>query len=449
MFRKKWFLIFNLLFILAIFIIGFWPQAFHNKINSQDLAFYNGQKITIIGRVCEEAEVTGKSRKLTLCVQGRVLITTNLYPPYNYGDFLEVSGYLQKPPQIDGFDYESYLARYHIYSVMYYPKIKQIKGELSSKQIIFEALLKFKWYLKRLIDQNLPEPEAGLANALLLGYRRTVDQEDLQVFSRVGISHMIAISGSHITIMSAMIINFFLGLGLRKKVALIFVFIFLFFYPLITGFSASAVRSAIMGGLAFGAIYLGHQDSLINSLIFSATLMLLFNPQILRGDIGFQLSFLALLGIIYLYPLGNKLTVRLVSIINKKFKKNFQSILDIINLTMVSQIIILPILLINFKQFSLVAPLTNILILWTFPPLLAALIIALFLSFLIPTLGILWFWAAYGLLKYIFIVSQLLSQVPAAAVEINYFNWWWGGGYYVILGLVYWLLTRIKKDNRV
>jgi len=449
MFKNKWFLVINLVFISFIFIIGFWPQVFSQKITTQDLAFYNNQNITIQGRICEETEADVKSQRLTLCAHGRALITTNLYPLYNYGDFIEVQGYLQSPPLFDDFDYGDYLARYHIYSVIYYPKIRLIKGTLNFPQKIFKDLLRLKWYLKNLIDRNLPEPEAGLANALLLGYRRTVDRNNLEIFSRVGISHMIAISGSHITIMSAMIISLFLGLGFPKKIALIFVFIFLFFYPLITGLSASAVRSAIMGGLAFGAIYLGRKDFLINSLIFSAAIMLLFNPRILRSDIGFQLSFLAIIGIIYLYPLGDRITVYLISRARNRFRKILRSVLDIINLTLVSQIIILPILLVNFKQFSLMAPLTNILILWTFPPLLASLIIALFLSSLIPALSLLWFWPAYLLLKYIFTLSRLLAQPSWAAIQINNFNWWWGGGYYLILILGYWFLTKFKKNNRI
>lgn len=445
---SKIFFCFNLLFVAAIFMFGFRPGAYQRPLRQQDLAYYNGRYSTLIGRVCEEADLDYKSRRLTVCVngqiRGQILLTTNLYPSYDYGDFLQIKGELEAPPLIEGFDYTSYLARYDIYSVMYYPKIEKVSGALTRPQLVYRALLNFKQYLKSLIDANLPEPEAGLADALLLGYRRTVDREDLNVFARVGLSHMIAISGSHITILSAMIINFFLALGFSRRRSLLIIFVFLGLYPLVTGLAASAVRSAIMGALAFLAVYYQRTSSLLRALVFAAALMLFFNSRLLRDDIGFQLSFLAILGIIYLYPIGEKMTRRLLdkTRLKSKTKNILQTISDTINLTLVAQIVILPIALINFKQLSLIAPLANFLVLWTFAPLLAVLIIGTILTALVPVVGILWFLPAYLLLKYIFIISTLLAAPAWAAVTITGFNWWWGGIYYLILGAVVFLIRK-------
>lgn len=449
--KAKIFLFINLGFIIIVFLVGFKSDAFRKRINSSDLAYYNGRQLALFGRVCEEADLDYKSRRLTVCVDGKasgqVLVTTNLYPEYNYSDFIEVSGEIEAPPLIDGFDYESYLARYDIYSVMYYPKISLASSTLNNSQKIYLLLMKLKWRLKEIIDLNLPEPEAGLANALLLGYRRTVLREDLQMFSRVGLSHMIAISGSHITILSAMIISFFLALGVNRRHNLKIVFAFLILYPLVTGLAASAVRSAVMGGLAFLALYYERTSSLIKALVFSAAIMLLLNPQLLRNDIGFQLSFLALLGIIYLYPLGEGMTKKLLA--NFKLKSRpkilLKTILDTINLTIISQIVILPIALINFKQLSLIAPFANVLVLWVFPPLLAALIIGLFMTALLPFLSILWFLPAYLMLKYIFFMSDLLARPSWAAVNINGFNWWHGFIYYIFIIIIYFLFTKFSE----
>lgn len=444
----------NLLFILAIFLLGFRPKAFQAKVTARDLAFYNGRSLRLTGRVCEEADVDYKSRRLTVCVEGKesgqVLVMMNLYPAYDYGDFLTISGELEAPPKIDSFDYAAYLARYDIYSVMYYPKIVLVDAASSSSvpaltwpQMAFRRLLDFKQNLKRIMDFNLPEPEAGLADALLLGYRRTVERGDLDIFARVGLSHMIAISGSHITILSALIIDFFLALGLARRHALRFIFLFLFFYPLITGLAASAVRSAIMGGLAFFAIYHGRSSSLVRALVFSASVMLAFNPRLLRDDIGFQLSFLAIIGIIYIYPLGEELTGRFLARRHLKAKNvgRLKMLFDTVNLTMVSQIIILPVALINFQQLSLIAPLANVLVLWVFAPLLASLLAALPLAALIPDAGVIWFLPSYLLLKFIFLVSGTLAQPAWAAVNITWFNWGWGIIYY--LGL--WLTVKLFK----
>jgi competence protein ComEC len=445
-------LLLNSLFIIGVFIVGSSPEAFPPSAADQNLAGYDGQSVDISGRVCEEAETDYKSRKLTVCAPGRILVTTNLYPIYGYGDFLSLSGRIKTPGPINGFAYDKYLARYDIYSLMYYPRISLASGELGWSAQAFKRLLRFKEWMGDLINSNLPEPEAGLANALLLGYRKTVDREDLAIFARVGLSHMIAISGSHITIMSAMIINFFLALGLPRRRALKIVLGFLIVYPLMTGLSASAVRSAIMGGLSFWAMYHGRPSSLIYSLVFSGAAMLAFNPRLLRDDIGFQLSFLALLGIIYIYPLGETVTRKFLDRLaagkrplGKKSGRFLKTIFDTINLTLVSQIVILPIALVNFKQLSVIAPLANVLVLWTFPLLLASLIIGLSLSAFVPILGVLWFLPAYLLLKYIFVVSGLLAEPSWAAVAVENFNWWQGGLYYLILWAVVFLLRRVIK----
>lgn len=441
----------NLSFITIIFILGFFPSVFRKEIGTDDLASYNGQKIAFIGRVCEEADVDYKSRRLTLCVEGKakgqVLMTTDLYPVYDYGDFLSVSGELQAPPIIEGFDYESYLARYDIYSVMYYPKLKIATGTLTWPQEVYRKLIECKQYLKSIIDSSLPEPEAGLADALLLGYRRTVYREDLDMFARVGLSHMIAISGSHITILSAMALNFLLAIGFSRRRVLKIIFGFLFIYPLITGVSASAVRSALMGALAFLAIYYERTSSLIKALIFAAALMLAFNPRLLCDDIGFQLSFLALLGIIYIYPLGEKMTRRFLEKRRwrVRFKNVLKNILDTITLTIVSQIVILPIALIDFKQVSLIAPLANVLVLWIFAPLLASLIIGIIAAAVIPFLGVLFLAPAYFLLRFIFAVSEILAQPSWAAVEASGFTWRFGVAYYLFLIIsTIWLRKKLK-----
>jgi competence protein ComEC len=386
------------------------------------LVNYNNQSIKFIGQVCEEADIDYKNRRLTICAGSRVLITTNLYPEYNYGDYLIISGLLKAPEKFNGFDYGRYLARYDIYSIMYYPKISLEEGSLSNQQKIYLALLKFKWRLKLIIDKSLPEPEAGLAEALLLGYRRTISDDDATAFSRTGLSHLIAISGSHITILSTMILGSMLFLGLKRHHALQIVFVFLFFYPLITGLSASAVRSAIMGGLVFIASYYGRLATIIKALTFSAALMLIINPRLMRDDIGFQLSFAAVLGIIYIYPCFENLRNK----IKKKFYGRVCSVLviiwDIFSLTLACQLAITPIMLINFQQFSVISFIANPVVIWIFPFLMAALIIPFIPAAIFPILGVWIFAPAYFMLKYIFIVARLLAVPSWAAISVSNFG---------------------------
>lgn len=442
--------ILSLAFIIGIFILGFNPRAFRQTPKPSDLAFHNGEKITFQARVCEEADLSLYNRRLTLCAPGRVLVTTDLYPVYDYGDYLEVSGLLQTPPEFESFDYERYLARHDIYSIMYYPHLKlltPLDSPLSQK--MYAALLNFKQALRAIINRSLPEPEASLANALLLGYRRGLTKEANNIFARVGLSHIVAISGTHITILSALIVNFWLALGLKRRQAILLVIIFLATYPLLTGLSASAVRASLMGGLAFVAAFYQRLGSLHRALAFAAALMLAFNPLLLRADIGFQLSFLAILGIIYIYPGGEKLTQSLISAWRLKhdLRKIFSAVFGAANLSIAAQIVTLPIVVINFRQLSLIAPLANVLLVWTLPWVLASLVGGLLLAVIFPGPDYLFFTPAYILLKTIFFLATYLSSFSWAAIAIEKFSYYLAVIYYLFLwGLVLILRKKFNYD---
>jgi len=437
----------NLTFIVSIFLLGFSRDVFNEDRKESQPALYNGQDVSLRGFICEEADVDYKSRRLVICAGGRILVTTDLYPEYDYGDYVEVSGTLVAPAPIEDFDYEAYLARYDIYSLMYYPKIGRIKGEMNGRQVLFRNLLDVKQYAKAVIDQKIPEPEAGLADAILLGYKRTVRRENLEVFSRTGLSHLIAISGSHMTILSGLLASLMFGMGCKRKTALRAVLLFLIIYPSITGLSASAVRSSIMGALSFIAIYNYRQSLSINALLLSASIMLALNPNLLRHDIGFQLSFLAVIGIIYLYPYGENWFKSFTDKYGLKYgqKRIVAVFFSALNLTLVSQIMTLPILIINFKRLSLISPLANVLVSWVFAPLLLVLIVAIIFSSFLPFLGSIFFLPAYLILRFIFLSAERLAAWPGSSIEVSGLGWGFGLTYYLFLFLFILIINRNQK----
>lgn len=426
----------NIGIVFAVFVRGFSPDAFRPDSGAESLAKRNGSAVTFRGRVCEEADVSDANRRLTVCAgRSRVLVTADLYPAYGYGDSLEISGLLQAPPLIEGFDYDAYLARYGICSVMYYPDIALREGTLTIGQRVYHVLIRFKQQLRYIIERQLPEPEAGLATAILLGYRRSVSREDLDMFARSGLSHMIAISGSHLTILGAMVLNFCLFLGSRRQPALGAVLLFLVFYPFITGLSASAVRAAIMGSLGLLAASWGRASSLIRALALAAAMMLVFNPRLLRDDVGFQLSFLAVFGLAYIYPVGSVLVRKLMPRSEGMISRGVRAVVDTLVMTLAVQAAVWPILVSSFGQVSLVSPLANLAVLWSFPPLLASLVAAISATAAVPALGQIWFFPAYLLLHYIILSSRALAGWQWAAIETASVSWRWGALYYLALGV--------------
>lgn len=175
-----------------------------------------------------------------------------------------------------------------------------------------------------------------------------------------------------------------------------------------------------MGFLVLFAIYSGRFSKPINLLIFTAAFLLLINPKLLLNDIGFQLSFLAVLGIIWFYPVFNNLiTKNLLKDLNPKGGL-IKTLIILISVTLSAQILILPIIAYNFSQISLISPISNLLILWILPFLMIAILIALILGLILPSFAFLFFFPAGILLKYVIIIVNYLAQIPYSYIEVNY-----------------------------
>jgi len=216
-----------------------------------------------------------------------------------------------------------------------------------------------------------------------------------------------------------------IGLGLWRGQAFYFALGILILFIIMVGAPASAIRAGIMGGILLLAHKLGRLSDSGRIVVFAATVMLIFNPLLLRYDVGFQLSFLAVLGIIYLKP-----------IFDSWFKKR-NNLLQIITMTLAAQIATLPILVFNFGRISFISPLANVLIVPVLP-----FVMGLGLAFNI--FGKILVWPMYIGLTYIVRLTDLLSEIPFAAKEIN-IGWFWLIAYYIVLIIGLCLYKRKQK----
>ncbi len=419
---------FKLIFVFIIFtLLGAWRYEMYQ---TKKPVINLNNKTIVIARVNEEIDPGGAYQKLivkNLKNNNLILVTTNKYPELKYGDVLELSGKLETPKNWSEFRYDRYLARYDIYLQMAWPKIKVIKNVPD----FYSKLLSVKNSVYQIINSALPEPQAGLANALLLGYKNTLDEVEKKSFACCGLSHVVAISGSHLTLLSALAFNFLLALGLSSRGAFKPVVIFLWLYTILTGLQTSALRSAIMISLVLWGKKNGRGDSGGRILFITAAVMLFFNPLLFRDDLGFQLSFLAMIALIYFCPLGEKIFGQ----------GNIKSVLI---MTVSSQLITWPISAYNFGTFSVIAPLANVLIVWIFAWLLPALLIASFLSWLIPMLNVLWFAPSYFMLEYVIKAGNLLSSWSKACLNWK-ISWQFLVFYYLILAIIYYTIDKKHK----
>lgn len=249
----------------------------------------------------------------------------------------------------------------------------------------------------------LPEPSASFALGLLLGTRGLIPKTVQDMLTTVGLTHLIAVSGYNLTILinatrrPMRAVSKFLAIAL--PVWLIFVFM------LLTGFSASIVRAAIVSGLSLLAGYYGRNYKPMVLIMLSAVITLAYNPAYLWSDVGWQLSFLAFYGILIIGPL-----------LERRFRAE-KMIPKLIIESMSAYIITLPLIMGLFGNVSIIAPLANLIILPLVP-------LVMFLAFVSGMFGIATPLAPIiGLPLKILLVLMLgtmnfLANVPMASVTI-------------------------------
>jgi competence protein ComEC len=395
---------------------------------------FNG-RVTII----REPEIKNQYQNLVVVApdKNKFLINAYAYPQYFYGDELEIKCLLEIPEN-KTFDYRMYLAKEGIFYLCQKAKIEVIAHNQGNK--FYTLILKIKSQLQKNIDKAIPAPQSGLLSGLLLGGDDKLSQEMQDNFSRTGMTHIVAVSGYNVTIIAEYLMLLGIFLGLWRKQAFWFALVGIFLFVLLVGLPASAVRAGIMGSLLLWAMKNGRLANAQNAIIFSAGIMLLINPLLLRYDIGFQLSFLATIGIVYFSPfLENQMI--------KKYRA--WGIWEILVLTLSAQVFVLPIILFNFKNLSLVSPLANLLVLPIIPLTMFLGFGLIIFQFVFPPLAVVFSWLTFLPLKYETAAIQFLAGLKYSSLTIENFSWLWVLMWYIIIGVGLFFLNNAQKKNNL
>jgi len=441
-------------FLFLGLLLGWWRfELGIRPLTAQKIAFYNNQAAVLWrGEIASEPDqrlthtkLTVKARQIFLegewrAIGGQVLVMTGLYPHYNYGDNLEFKCQLKTAEPIDNFDYQAYLSRYGINSLCVYPKAAS-RG-FNSGQKWYNAILKFKAKAVAVIVRNLPEPQAGILTATLLGTKQSIPAEWNTVFQRTGTTHVIAISGSHITVIVAIIMAILLAAGLSRHQAFYVALAALALFIILIGAPAAAVRAGLMGFFVLWALKLGRLQQSGPGLILVAIIMLLLNPQILRADAGFQLSCLAVAGLIWLRPLLLPLF---------QWVPETLALRESLTMTLAAQISTWPLLAFGLGKVSIVGLLANLVIVPAAAWILITGLAGLTLALALPFLAGMAFWPAWLGLTYLMKSAAFFSAWPGGYFETpGGQNLWLGVSYLiltVIISTIYYLIKRRHAIN--
>jgi len=408
-------------------------QTIH-KITPSDVAWYNDHpyNVMVAGTLIDPPDYRDAYTNLRLNVtqinngqknfnvNGLLLAHVPINQIYEYGDEVRLRGQLQTPPQDEDFSYQDYLARQGILSYMPASEATLLPGNDGNP--ISRAIYAFKDNALDHIYRLFPDPEASVLAGMLLGVNGGLSNPIQQAFRDTGTAYVIAVSGFKISILAGIFMTLFSRLfGARRGVIL--AVLGTAFYTFLVGANDAAVRAALMVTLALVAEQIGRRTQGLNTLVFVAALMALWNPLVL-WDAGFQISFFATLGLIlYMEPL-QRATENLLA---RYFPQwNAQQVIKYVLyyflLTLAVQLTTLPIMAYQFKQIPLIALIANPSVTPAQPAGMILSGLAVILSLVFFPLGQLAAWIAWPLTAYTIRVVELFDRVPHGTIPLGNFS---------------------------
>ena len=387
---------------------------------------------------------------VTTC-KGKILLyfsKDSLLPALQYGDKILLSKNLQgikNSGNPGAFNYERYASFQSVFHNIFLKDKDWVKLEDKNahwfRQFIFTAREKILAILRKHISAG--KDELGIAEALLIGYTNDLDKDLVQAYSNTGVVHIIAISGMHLGLIYVMLVWLFARIPYIKKSSLLQVILILsclWLFSLLTGAAASVVRSAVMFTfIAIGKNF-AKRSSIYNSLAASAFVMLCYNPYYL-WDVGFQLSYLAVVGIIiFQQPIYNWFYVK-----NKGLDKCWK----LMAISLAAQLLTFPVCIYYFHQFPNLFLFTNIIAVPLSSIILfgeIALVAFSWIPFFGLYLGKIITWLVMMMNKIILWFSQLpfavWDRIPATVLT----TWLL---YAIVIGLAVWWLNKNKTAFRL
>ncbi len=429
----------------------------------EDLRAYHDVPAEVVGIVAGDPSPAGSLTRVQVEVEsvdagggrtgasGRVLVTTRVPPsfadsrdaPYvRYGDRLRLTGRLLPPPELDGFDYPGYLASQGIGTTMWIPGVELVDEGNGSP--VMELVYALRRALAQSLARAVPEPQAALGQALLLGMRDGLPDDVVEEFRETGTSHLLAISGMHVGILLgiALAASQWL-LGRRRHLYLLAPLVLIWTYALLSGMSPSAVRATIMGTVYLAALALGRPRAILPALGLAAAAMVAVHPMVLTS-VAFQLSFAAMAGIATIArPLGERLIAVMQPGAAGRGGPNAVAgfVAYSTAMTVAATLATLPLVVYYFGRVPLVGVPATMLALPALPAVLVSHAAAAFAGAAADWLGVPFGWAAWLASSYVMAVADVFARLPAASIETGRASPYLAGASCVALAVAY-VLSR-------
>lgn len=410
---------------------------------------YVGLEVVLEGVVIDEPDRRENTTRLMVepsVIDGRrvvgserVLVSYPRYPSVAYGDSIVASGTLMLPEDFETdtgrvFAYRSYLHKDSIRYLMSFATVSVVGHDEGSW--VLATLFGLKHSYLDSLARTIQEPEVSLLGGITVGSKESLGSDITDTFRTVGIIHIVVLSGYNISIVADSIMRTVsYGGYLPRSISLAFGASGVVLFALMTGASATVVRASIMALLVVVARSTGRVYDIAKALMIAGFFMVLHSPYILVFDPSFQLSFVATLGLIVLGPLIEK---------RISFVPTTLGFREFTTATVATQIFVLPLLLYQSGQVSLVSLFANLLVLVAVPYAMLAGFLAGFFGLVSIVLAYPFALLAQLLLSYILFVADMLARIPFASVSVPPLPVWMVFGMYAALAS---LLLRMYRRS--
>lgn len=364
-------------------------------------------------------------------------------PNLKYGTeitFLKQPEIISPPANFDEFNYKRYLSHHYIYHRIYLSENDyQTTGNQPPNQLKFYAIEWRNFLLKRYEQFGIEGNQLAIVSALTLGKKESISPELKTAYSSAGAMHVLAVSGLHVGIIFLLLRSILAWLDHRKFGSIIkavLLILSIWFYAIITGLSPSVIRASTMFTFMIFAVAINRKSNIYNTIALSAFFILLFEPFMIL-EVGFQLSYLAVIGIVYLHPYLYNLISLKPGLINQAW--------NITCVSLAAQLATAPLGILYFHQFPSYFLFSNLIVI---PAAFAIMVIAIgFQTFaVVPFLGHFFALFLNGIIWSLNWVVQQMEALPNSLIsglDISVVETWLL--YSAILSLALWLTKGFRK----
>lgn len=429
--------------LLAGVLLGFWyggmrTSAFFSpsdivryadssfmRVEGEALSAQKGAKGDL--RVVLEAKALQKGgpAQKKIATSGKVLAIFSEDKKISSGDYLVLGGRLEEPKSFDSFDYPGYLAGKGIFVILRDAKIYSLKQ--SSGFNVFAKIENIHSDVQILASRFLHGPSGEIIREMAIGEKKALSDTTGAVLSRSGIRHITSISGMHVMLLMELLMGALLFLSIKRRLAISCALFFLALFLVFIGFPSAALRAGIMGGVLYGAQLFGRPLNNLRLLLYTAAVMLAWDPRLLVGDIGFQLSFAAMFGIFTLTPFFETAMARAPMFGAGENQKSDSfgghivfggEIARIVSMSLAATIFTAPLAAFHFGTVSLAGIIMNLVAVPLLPFMLVLAFFMLAGGAINFALGAVFSWLLWGIVFPLFAIASFTASLPFAVVAV-------------------------------